>query len=298
MHAGREGLRAAVPVLCVGNVTAGGSGKTPVALALYDAVLKAGVAQKPYFLTRGYGGSEKGPLHLDASIHTPRDTGDEPFLLACKGPVIVSQDRPMGAQMAASEGADMILMDDGFQNPSLLKDISFLVIDGETGLGNERLLPAGPLREPFSDALARCDAVIMIGADKRGILERLPPDMPVFECSLESCFAGDETDRYVAFAGLGRPEKFRRSVLQAGLSLAGFHSFPDHHPYSDHDLEKLAAEAGRHDAKLLTTEKDAVRLPSSFRAQVEVFPIALRWGDEERILAFLRQKLHSFELRS
>lgn len=286
--------RAGIPILCVGNIVAGGGGKTPAALALHRLIKEHKIAASPFFLTRGYGGAEKGPLLLDRTRHTAADVGDEAFLLGEKGPVIVSSDRPAGAKLARESGAGMILMDDGFQNPSLHKDLSVLVIDGETGFGNGRLLPAGPLREPPQSAFRRAQAVILTGEDKRNLLAHIPGALPVFRASVMPCFTGDHSAAYIGFAGLARPEKFRRTLEQCGLKLVAFHAFADHHPYTDRELDALLAEAQQRNARLITTEKDFQRLPEEYRKRIKTLPIALSWQDETALVSFLKEKLYAF----
>jgi len=279
-----------IPVICIGNILAGGSGKTPTALALFDLVREKDIAKTPFFLTRGYGGSEKGPL-LVKDTHDAKRTGDEPLLLQRKGPVIVSQDRPAGAALAQESGADIILMDDGFQNKSLHKDLSFLVIDGQAGLGNEKFLPAGPLREPLPEALARSDAVILIGPDHHDLLARIPSNTPIFHAHIAAKFSGNENASYIGFAGLGRPEKFKKTLQNLGLRVNSFHEFGDHHPYTPEEIDTLLREAAQNNAALITTEKDHVRLPEEYKNQIQTLPITLEWGNEQAIVSFLKERL-------
>lgn len=277
--------RVSRPVICVGNVTAGGAGKTPVVRSLADILHGQGL--NPHILLRGYGGSIKGPVPVAAN-HTVADVGDEALLHAKTAPTWVSADRLSGAQAAIDLGAKSILMDDGFQNFSLQKDVSFLVIDGEAGLGNGLLMPAGPLRERFEDALARADGVVLIGADKTGVLGRLA-GKPVFQGEIKGDHAQLAGQKVFAFAGIGRPEKFKKSLQDSGVSLSGFKGFVDHHPYSDRDMKELLRLAGN--ALLVTTEKDFVRLPPHFRDQVAAVPIAVVWQDQSALEAFLARRL-------
>lgn len=284
-------FRANIPVICVGNVTAGGSGKTPVALALHDLLTARGLTQSPYFLTRGYGGSQCEAAQVDVHDGGVERWGDEALLLVEKGPVIVSPIRADGAALAMKSGADLVLMDDGFQNPSLHKDISLLVLDGSAGLGNGKLLPAGPLREHFKDALVRCDAVIIIGEDRQDIRARVPSSIPVFFAHLAPVFEGDLSARYIGFAGLGRPVKFKRAMESFGLHLVGFHAFADHYAYSTHDIDRLIAEARAKDAFLITTTKDMARLHPSLAEDIKIFPVSLHWEDEEAVASFFKARL-------
>jgi len=277
--------RAAVPVICVGNIVAGGSGKTPVALALAKLL----EAREAAFLTRGYGGREAGPLKVEAYRHRAEEVGDEPLLLARAAPTWLSRDRAAGARAAAAGGAGLIIMDDGFQNPSLVKDFSLVVIDGATGFGNGRLLPAGPLREPVAAGLARADAVVIVGDDATGIAAQLPPGMPLLAARLAPTpdaefFAGK---RVVAIAGIGRPAKFFATLADMGCTVAAHHAFADHHRYAADEIMQICVEAAALDATPVTTEKDWVRLPQPTRAMVQSVPVALEWQDEARVRALL-----------
>ncbi len=282
---------AGVPVLCVGNLTAGGSGKTPLALTLHDLLREDHPALATFFLTRGYGGAQSGPLRVDPARHDFRAVGDEALLLARRAPTIVARDRVAGAALARENGTGLLILDDGFQSRALAKDLQILVIDGAAGLGNGRLLPAGPLREPPASAFARADAVVIVGPDARGVRTLLPAGKPVFEAFVKPVRALDPARRWVAFAGLGRPEKFRETLEDMGLRPLQFVPFPDHHPYTDRDREALERLAADLDARLLTTEKDALRLPSAFATRVKTLPIALEIVDREGLKAFLRARL-------
>lgn len=281
--------RSSLPVLCVGNIVAGGSGKTPAVLALLDVIRNGGMAKDPCILTRGYGGKLKGPTQTDPQIHNFRDVGDEALLLARQAPVLVSADRAAGARAAELQGADLILMDDGFQNPGLVKTCSFLVVDSMSEFGNGCLLPAGPLREPLSEALARANGCILVGD---GPVPKELADTPVFRAHItahikDSCFSGD----FFAFAGLGRPEKFKKTLEDSGVHVTGWKSFADHHPYTEKDMRTLTALAANKNAQLLTTEKDLVRIPETFRDRVRAFPIAMVFEDSEGIRDFLSRHI-------
>jgi tetraacyldisaccharide 4'-kinase len=284
-------LRAPVPVICVGNLTVGGTGKTPVALALAERLLAMG--HRPHFLTRGYGGRSRGPQKIDPARHDAADVGDEALLLAKVAPTWVARDRAAGARAAVSAGAGLLVMDDGFQNAALVQDLSLIVIDGEVGLGNRRLLPAGPLRESVSAGLARASAVVLVGADRTAVLRLLPPGLPVLLAEL--AYPHEATrlreERVVAFAGIGRPEKFFAGLAQVGAQVVAAHAFADHHRYRESELQALASEAERHgDARLVTTAKDHVRLPPAWRERVAILPVKLRWRDPaalERTLTIL-----------
>jgi len=283
----RPGWRAPVPVLCCGNAGVGGAGKTTLALDLGQRLIARGVAV--HFLTRGYGGSMRGPLRVEPARHRASEVGDEPLLLAAVAPTWVAADRADGARAAVHEGAAALVMDDGLQSPTLVKDVSLLVIDGEAGFGNGRLLPAGPLREPIRAAAARCAAAVLIGEDRHGALAALPFGMEVLRACLvpapdASTLAGR---RVFAFAGIGNPDKFRATVMQTGAVLAGHAAFADHHRYSEAELRRLQDQAARLDAILVTTAKDAARLTPAWRQAMTVLRVALAWDDPARVDAQL-----------
>lgn len=274
--------RVAARVICVGNLTAGGSGKTPVALAL-GARLKAR-GESVFFLTRGYGGTEHGPALMQPDSGAVR-MGDEALLLARTAPTIVARNRAEGAAHAVAQGANTIVMDDGHQNFTLAKDLSIVVVDGESGFGNGLMIPAGPLREPVTQGLARADAVVImndgnpdLGGYKGTVLRaRLVAD------------GGALRDRRVfAFAGIGRPGKFINSLEEAGAIVTGTQFFADHHPYRDGEIAALKMRAG--DAELVTTEKDLVRLNAKDRAGITVLPVKVRFDDETALDRLLDSK--------
>lgn len=256
--------RAAVPVICIGNFVAGGAGKTPTALLI--AHLARELGRRPVFLSRGYGGREAGPLAVDPTRHRAADVGDEPLLLAAEAPTIVSRDRPAGAALAATLG-DLIVMDDGFQNPSLAKDLSIVVVDGGFGIGNGRCIPAGPLRAPLGAQLDRTDAVLVIGTagagldllDKQLAAGRIPRLTGKLAPRDPAQFAGR---RVVAFAGIGRPEKFFESLRETGAVIAATVPFPDHHAFTEKDGADLLALCAAEGAVPVTTAKDRARLPT------------------------------------
>jgi tetraacyldisaccharide 4'-kinase len=280
--------RAAVPVICVGNLVAGGSGKTPIVADLTQRIAARGVVV--HVLSRGYGGTAAGPLRVDPDRHDATTVGDEPLMLARRTTVWVARDRVAGAQAAIAAGAQAIVMDDGLQNPSLVKDLSLIAIDGGYGFGNGRIMPAGPLRESLTHGLARADAIVMLGADRTGAGARLGA-IPVLHTEPLPSTA-DLADRtFVAFAGIGRPQKFFDHFPQAGARLAAAHSFADHHPYTNRELEALAAEARQAGATLITTEKDWVRLTPTWRPRVVYVPLTVAWRDERALEALLDRVL-------
>lgn len=279
--------RVGIPVICAGNLVAGGAGKTPTALAL-GALLKDR-GDVPHFLTRGYGGQLKGPVQVDLAIHTAVDVGDEALLLAAQGPTWVSHDRVAGARAAETAGATVIVMDDGFQNRKLAKDLSFIVIDGGYGFGNGRLMPAGPLREQLSAGLARAQAVVLIGEDRHGVTMLLDGKLPIMGARLEP----DESARrlagrtVLAFAGIARPAKFYETLRHLGCNIALSQDFPDHHPYTPDEIMALCESASAFGALPVTTEKDLVRFPPEARGMVETVRVRLVWDNPAAIVALL-----------
>src|SRR5690348_5688109 len=276
-HAWTRPWRAPIPVICVGNLVAGGAGKTPVAIALARRLQAKGHAV--HLLSRGYGGSLTGPVAVDRLRHDAGQVGDEALLLAAAAPAWIARDRPAGARAAIAAGAECLLLDDGLQNPTLAKDLSLLVIDGAYGLGNGRVLPAGPLREPLKSGLTRADAVVLMGDDRAGVTARLA-GKSVLHAHLApenaAAFAGRAV---VAFAGIGRPAKFFATLGSIGAELVARHAFADHHPYRPAELQRLFSEAETAHAVLVTTAKDAMRLPAEWRAHVEVLAVTAEFAD-------------------
>ena len=285
-----QGKPAGVPVICLGNLTAGGAGKTPAALAVAHLLL--GARERPFFLSRGYGGRLAGPVRVDPSFHHAVDVGDEPLMLARLAPTIVARDRVAGARAARSGGASVIVMDDGFQNPSLAKDLAILMVDGRRGVGNGRIFPAGPLRAPLDFQIARAQAMIVVG----------PPDgamrildsarrhrVSVFHGRLEpdrSSLAALAGRKVLAFAGIGDPNKFFATLSEAGITVGEHASFPDHHCYTDADAKTLIARAEAANLVLITTEKDHVRLAgnpalATLAARTNILPVRLVVDEQE-----------------
>ncbi len=283
----RRPYRANVPVVCVGNAVAGGAGKTPTALAL-ARILKAR-GQKPVFVTRGYGGTGK-LVRVDPASHSAAAVGDEALLLAREAPTWVGKDRPKALRAAETE-ASIIVMDDGLQNPSVAPSCALLVIDGEVGIGNGRVIPAGPLRAPFEGALKKIKAAVLIGdEDRQNISARIKA--PLFRARLAPDLPDGfpSSGKFLAFAGIARPEKFYRAASALGLELVKTCAFPDHHVFSPQDLAFLQVEASSSGARLITTEKDAVRLPLSFRSDLLTLPVRLVFENphaEEQLAALM-----------
>lgn len=286
---GGSAWAAPVPVLCVGNLVAGGTGKTPVVRDLVERLRARGVAAAS--LSRGHGGRLTGPVAVDPARHGADDVGDEPLLLARHHPAWIGRDRIAGARAMAAAGAGAIIMDDGFQNPSLRKDLALVVVDGGTGFGNGRVIPAGPLREPLTAGLSRADALVVIGeggglaaarAVARGLpvlTARLVPDASVA--------AGLRGRAVLAFAGIGRPEKFFATLRDVGARVVEQVAFADHHPFTPAQFLALTGRAERMGAVPVTTEKDAMRLTPDWRDRVITLPVRLSWDDPamvERLL--------------
>ncbi|MDD1527434.1 tetraacyldisaccharide 4'-kinase [Bradyrhizobium sp. WBOS7] len=294
----RQGTDAGIPVICVGNYHVGGAGKTPTVLAL-TKLLRA-LGETPVVLSRGYGGRLKGPVMVDCARHTAADVGDEPLMMARDVPVAVARDRLDGVALAKSQGATMIVMDDGFQNPRLLKDASLIVIDSERGLGNGEVFPAGPLRAPLQAQLARTDALVLIGDGRAAndvaaeLAKRNKPELRARLKPDAASLARLVGRKVFAFAGIGDPERFFRTLRACGIEVVRTRAFADHHMFSREEIAALAAEALREQLTLVTTEKDLARLCGSEGVPDDIVPFAvhLEFDDPAKLRQLISDQLY------
>lgn len=269
---------ASIPVICIGNATVGGTGKTPTTLAAFELITTHTLAQRPCILTRGYGATQAGPVFIAPASTPDFYAGDEPLLMAKRAPVIISRDRVKGLKLAEDMGFDCVICDDGLQNPHFTKTLSILVIDGPAGFGNGAVLPAGPLRAPLSHALGQVQAAIIIGSDTHQLKHMITGhSLPVFQAHIVASDTLTSAKNYVAFAGIGRPQKFFDTLADLKLNVVEHVSFPDHYLYTEADCTRLQRLAARHNATLVTTEKDWVRLAPDMQAITHFIPVMLQF---------------------
>lgn len=283
-----------IPVICIGNAVAGGAGKTPVALAVAALLRQRG--HQVHFLSRGYGGREQGPILVDPVLHTAADVGDEPLLLAAEAPTWVAKNRAAGAAAAQEGAAEIVVMDDGMQNPSLQKDLTLLVVDGGYGFGNGRPIPAGPLRTFLGEAMDAADGFVISGVDRLGLGRRLEKTgKPVFAARpVPTPDAEALSGRKVAaIAGIARPEKFLATLAELGCEVVSFQAYPDHHAFREDEIAALVEAAAEADAMPVTTAKDWVRLPESAKSLIGQVDIMLEWNDLDALQSFLAEHLRS-----
>ena len=283
-----------IPVICIGNITTGGSGKTPTAIAINKIITENKLFNNPCFLTRGYGAKNQSTRFI--SVHEPtHETGDEPKILLNHSKTIISKNRHEGARLAQGSDHDIVIMDDGFQNNTLYKNVSLLVVDGNTGFGNECTLPAGPLREPIKDGIHKTNAVILIGDDINGCLTNIPSEKPIFKATIKA--KSDKIDvsqKYLAFCGLAHPSKFFSTLNTSNINVIEHKEFADHHPYTQNELDQLVERAKKIGAKLITTEKDFVKIPPKFHDNIQTLPIELKFDDEKQLTEFLKSSLSGY----
>ena len=279
-----------VPVICVGNIVAGGAGKTPTVMYLGKLLSKR---LKVAFLTRGYGGAFSGPIKVNPHKHTFQDVGDEALLLSKIAPTWVSKNRLDGGLAAKLDGAQIILMDDGFQNPTIGKTFSILVFDGPYGVGNNQLIPSGPLRETLGRGMSRADAVVIIGEDLHDLQSKIPENIPLFSVTTSPIIPKKlkVAKSVIGFAGIGRPRKFLETLKTLNVEIQDFVPFPDHHKFRNCEIEDLIRRASETGAQLVTTTKDFVRLPPNTKNSIIAMDIELNWANQNQIKALLEQVL-------
>ena len=287
-----------IPVVCIGNITTGGTGKTPAAIAITERL--KGMGLKPQIVSRGYRGSEKGPLLVDNKIHSVNQVGDEPLLLSNYAPTWVSKKKVLGVKAAIQAGADIIILDDGFQNMSVHKDLSIVIADASLGFGNEHIIPAGPLREKFSSGIKRADILISIGSNKSQKkfskkYDHLISEKNHVKAKITPLNTGMNWDklRVLAFAGIGNPDKFFHTLQNLGAKIVLKKKLADHQKFDIKMLARLESEALAANAQLVTTEKDAVRLPINFIKKILILPVRLEiddWGLLDEALKMIISK--------
>ncbi|WP_419903637.1 tetraacyldisaccharide 4'-kinase [Kiloniella sp.] len=281
-------VKVKVPVICIGNLSAGGTGKTPITRSIADILTNKGYT--PHIVTRGYGGTERGPIQVQYEKHKPTEVGDEPLMLSSSLPTWVSRDRVLGAEAAIAAGADILLLDDGFQNPKLFKDLSFIIVDANLGFANGRVIPAGPLRETIPSGANRADAVVLMNSNSHLSNQEISShlaEIPVLHAQVEPVDASIaiKGKSVFAFAAIGYPQKFYSTLEQQRAVLSGTKDFPDHHQYTRSELHEIIKTAENLGAELiLTTEKDYTKIPEDFRNQIHCLPIRAVWDNPNNLM--------------
>jgi len=280
----KNSYNAPLPVICVGNAIAGGGGKTPTVLAIYKQIIAHNIAAKPFIITRGYGAKNEHSVIVDLQQHLPKNVGDEPILMAQHAPIIVGKNRQQSIELAIKNGADFIVMDDGFFNESIKKDIKILVVDRNMDFGNGFTIPAGPLREPLKSVLPKTNGIVTIGP-------KFSSDLPVFQSHLETTNKPTTDDDYIGFCGIGFPEKFKATLVKEDYNLIGWYEFPDHHPYSEQNIKLMLDEAKERNARLITTEKDFVKIPAQYKEMVDVLYVQINFENNDAFVTFMNESL-------
>lgn len=290
----RNRQSAPIPVISIGNVTAGGSGKTPVAIAIAHLLRQHNLFMNPFFVTRGYGGTIKKP-ELISEKTSPSLSGDEAQILCRHAKTIVARNRYEGAVYAHDVGADIVILDDGLQNRYVNPNLSFCVVDGIYGFGNEQLIPAGPLREPIAQAISRIHAMIRIGPDRANIAKHLPSTLPVFSARFEAdtSHINLTSSPYIAFCGLGLPQKFYQTLSDLHANIISTHDFADHVHYKYEDIDHLVRLAQKHSVRLITTEKDFVKIKHVYDdvSLIDVLPVSIKFDDDQKVIEFIQGAL-------
>lgn len=278
--------KASVPVICIGNLTAGGVGKTPVVIDFALKLKKQG--KNPFILSRGYKGKLKNII-VDYKKHNATDVGDEPLMMSKYANVIVSPNRKIGAKLAIENGADIIIMDDGFQNTGLYKDKSYIVVDGRNGFGNKLSIPAGPLRESISSGMKRADEIIILGQDKCKISKLARKyQKPVIRGQFESVRPFVKLSKAIAFAAIGNPDKFFHSLKQSGIKIIKKFYFADHHSYTHKEIQDIIDLSNENRCNIFTTEKDMVKISDEQKRFIKVLKIKPEWQNNKKIYNDLR----------
>lgn len=281
-----EPFKATVPVVCIGNPTSGGAGKTPTAIALANLLNEKG--KKIAFVSKGYKGKFKETIKVDITTHNAFEVGDEPLILARYAPCYVCKTRKHGIEAAIKDGANIIILDDGLQDRTIVKDITISVIDGSYGLGNHLVIPAGPLRDRLDISFKHTDIILIIGDDNNNIREEIPSNLPILTGRMIPEEIPDNTQKYIAFAGIGMPDKFFYHLESIGLDIVGKYPFPDHHKYTKRQLRKLLDDAIFSDAKLITTQKDAIRIDEKYINDIVVYAAGLGFKEEKELISYFQ----------